>query len=299
MIFDMRLRPPLPEFVNGSSSMWENNPITLYTKEQLEMWHNYMGTEISPAALKGSLPLFFQEMEESGIDMGLVHARKSQNIDNDVICRCLETSPGKFIGCINFQPKVEGTEACLKQIDDYIINGPCKGILLEPIFDTVSWELTDPDVLPIYEKCATNNIPILFTIGGLSLGFAVRQKLFPQLETIAMKYRNLKIVLCHGGWPAAQDVIQMAAYLGNIYISIDMYLVNCPLSQDYIQAGNYMLSDRILFGSAYPAIDMREAVKFYKQCGFCDEVLPKIMGENALEIFNGKPVDSLIQRLYS
>lgn len=297
MIIDMRLRPPIPEFVEEHQSM-TSRAISLYTVDQLQLWSNYLGTKISPAALERSLPKFFEEMTDAGIDMGFVHARKSQGVTNERICQLVQEYPDKFIGGINLQPKMEGTESCLQQIEKFVVNGPCKGILLEPVFDRVPWTLNEEFMFPIYEKCSEHNIPVLLTIGGLSLNYASRASLFPALNEVAYNFPNVKYVLCHGGWPAAHDVIQMAAYLGNIYLSIDMYLLNTAYSQAYIDAANQMIPDRILFGTAYPSVDMRDGVEYYKKCGFKEDVLPKVLGENALTVFDGKPIDSLVQRVF-
>ena len=292
MIIDMRLRPPLPEFL-------QDGPIALYSPRQIDLWSKYLGTRVGAAAKEQSLDLFFQEMNEAGIDKGIIHARKINGIRNETIRDFVQSYPEQFIGCINEMPKVEGTENCLEQIDEYVINGCCQGVFMEPTLDTIPWNMADETVFPIYEKCAEYNIPILFTIGGLSLNLSTRNKLFPAMDTIASTFPNLKITVCHGGWPAVEEVVQMAAFRGNIFISQDLYLINSPFQQDYIQAENYMLSDRILYGSAYPAADMRDAVAFYKNCGFKEDVLPRVMGENAAQLFDGKPVDSLVQRAFS
>ncbi len=291
MIIDMRLRPPLPEFV-------QDGPFNLYNPQRIDMWSKYLGTRVSAAAKEQSMELFFQEMNEAKIDKGIVHARKIHRIHNETIRDFVQSYPDQFIGCINLMPKVEELENCMKQIDEYIIQGCCQGVFMEPTLDTIPWNMADETIFPIYEKCAEHNIPILFTIGGFAMNLSTRYELFSSMDTVATTFPNLKIAVCHGGWPSVEEVVQMAAAHGNIFISQDLYLINSAFREGYIQAANYMLSDRILFGSAYPAADMRDAVAFYKNCGFKDNVLPKVMGENAAQLFDGKPVDSLVQKAF-
>ena len=289
-IIDMRLRPPLPEFLL-------DGPIALYSEGQLDLFSKYLGTRISPAAKARSMEMFFAEMEEAKIDKGIIHARKSNGVPNEIIRDFVNVNSGKFIGCINTVP-TEGVDFCLNEIDEYVINGPCQGLFLEPTVDC--WKIDDEKIAyPIYEKCSENNIPALFTLGGMAYSLSMRAETLPAVDKIAKEFPNLKIVFCHGAWPAATEVIQMALMRGNIYISQDLYLINLPFRQDYIQAGNYALSDRILYGSAYPAADMRDAVNFYMNCGFRQEVLPQIMGGNAAQLFDGEPVKSIVQSALS
>ena len=78
MIIDMRLRPPLPEFL-------QDGPIALYSPRQIDLWSKYLGTRVGAAAKEQSLDLFFQEMNEAGIDKGIIHARKINGIRNETI----------------------------------------------------------------------------------------------------------------------------------------------------------------------------------------------------------------------
>ena len=52
MIIDMRLRPPLPEFL-------QDGPIALYSPRQIDLWSKYLGTRVGAAAKEQSLDLFF------------------------------------------------------------------------------------------------------------------------------------------------------------------------------------------------------------------------------------------------
>ena len=67
----------------------------------------------------------------------------------------------------------------MKQIDEYIIQGCCQGVFMEPTLDTIPWNMADETIFPIYEKCAEHNIPILFTIGGFAMNLSTRYELLP------------------------------------------------------------------------------------------------------------------------
>lgn len=61
-----------------------------------------------------------------------------------------------------------------------------------------------------------------------------------------------------------------------------MYMVNAPGQRDYVDAANYFLSEKLMFGSAYPILSIADAVQHYLHCGVREDVLPNIMYNNAL-----------------
>lgn len=73
---------------------------------------------------------------------------------------------------------------------------------------------------------------------------------------------------------------------GNLYVSPDMYMINTPGSADYIMAANFILRDKMLFGTAYPFVDFQSGVNYYKNCGIKEENLPLIMYENAAKLLH-------------
>jgi uncharacterized protein len=69
----------------------------------------------------------------------------------------------------------------------------------------------------------------------------------------------------------------------NVYIDLSEYEFS-PLSEAYVQAGNTMISDKILFASAHPFVDFRQALETYQKLDFNPEVRQKIMHDNAARL---------------
>ena len=101
------------------------------------------------------------------------------------------------------------------------------------------------------------------------------------IDQVASDFPQLKIVIGHGGWPWVAGICCVACNHLNVYISPDLYGINSPGYQDYITAANFRLQDKIIFGSAYPCVPLKDAVEFYSNCGIKKSVLPKIMYYNA------------------
>ena len=75
----------------------------------------------------------------------------------------------------------------------------------------------------------------------------------------------------------------MALKRPNLYLCPDMYMYNMPGVSDYVMAANTFLSERFLFGTAYPFIGFREGVEQFKALPFKPEVLPNLLYRNAIK----------------
>ena len=104
-----------------------------------------------------------------------------------------------------------------------------------------------------------------------------------RIEEIAVAFPDLKLVVCHAGWPFVQEMIHVAYFRKNVYLVPEMYMVNCAGAQDYIAAANYMLQDKIILGSAYPILSMKENVA-YVRSKVRAEVWSKISYQNAARV---------------
>jgi predicted TIM-barrel fold metal-dependent hydrolase len=79
----------------------------------------------------------------------------------------------------------------------------------------------------------------------------------------------------------------------NVWVSPDLYMlgVNTPGADDYIKAANMYLSDRTLFGTAYPTRPLVESVQAFDQWSFSPGVRERILHKNA-EILMRLPADA-------
>lgn len=247
------------------------------------------GSWVAPSAKQKSMKLLLQEMDEIGIVKSVVNTRKAYNNDNHDLLDLLQEYPDKFIGIPNIDP-FEGEQA-LQEIDDLVINGPCSGIILEPSMAGMGLGTSggecmadnDPRIYPIYEKCQNENIPVLITCSGLA--YPLSDVTTPNnIEQIAADFPKLTLVITHAGWPWVQSMCGIAMRRGNVYLSPDCYLLHAPGWRDYVDGANYMLQDQFIFASAYPIIAPKYAVEYNLNCGFREEVIPKMMYENAARV---------------
>lgn len=276
-IIDCRLRPPFGNYAH-------NYLFEYARKGYLQVTPQEHGMTLSPSAEAGSMKQLLIEMEEAGITQGVFPIRPSSACGNELLEPLYAAHGDRFLGFAGLSPR-EGTAACLEQIEQYAVKGKAKGISLEPALDTEPWYADDPIAYPLYEVCRDKQIPIIMTFGGRHPADA-SYYLPMAIEHVARDFPELTLILCHGGWPWVTASCSLALNYKRVFLCADMYLINAPGHRDYIDAANYFLQDKLLFGSAYPILSIRDALEYYQNCGIQAAVLPKIMYANAERALN-------------
>ena len=119
MIIDFRVRPPYKSIKES----------LLYTRKPRseEKW----GLKTSQSIIEESMELFLQEMDEANITKAVVPLRRAFGHKNEDLLSLMEEYPGRFIGSPCIDPNLDITVS-LQEIQDYVINGPCSVIMMEP-----------------------------------------------------------------------------------------------------------------------------------------------------------------------
>ena len=143
-------------------------------------------------------------------------------------------------------------------------HGNATGIIIEHGFCNPPITANDGRNYPIYELCQRLNIPVTLSFGGF-LGPDVDHNAPKMIDKVAADFPDLVFVLAHGGWPYVQEMAHIAFNRKNVYLSPDIYAVNVPGSTDYLGAMNYFIPEKMIFGSAYPVIGMKDMLNYYKE----------------------------------
>jgi predicted TIM-barrel fold metal-dependent hydrolase len=102
---------------------------------------------------------------------------------------------------------------------------------------------------------------------------------------IARQFPNLNIVVYHGCYPYVNEIIGVAFRYENVNLVPDMYIFQ-PGSNLYVEAANTFLRDQLLFATSYPFRAMRQTVDDFLNLGFNEEVLDKVLYQNAERVLN-------------
>jgi hypothetical protein len=219
----------------------------------------------------------------TGRDCETTYGAKS---NNDSVIEFVKKFPQKFFGFVGLDPH-KGMKAVYElrsAISDLGMHGAAVDPYLAQIY------ANDAKYYPIYAKCCELEVPIVFTTGPATLvPNAIIDHVAPRyIDFVARDFPELKIVISHGGYPWVNEAIIVAQRNRNVYIELSEYEFS-PMSEAYVQAANTMIGDKILYASAHPFVDFRQALKTYRELNFTPEVRRKIMYDNAAKLLGLSP----------
>ena len=275
-IIDVRMRPPFLPYLdkNGMFDTRADNPFAV------SRFYRNFGMNMSESMKTASMEQLFAEMDRAGEITGVVSIRRnSRGYENDALVDLLKKYPERFLGACGIAP--DSSPETMNTLQHYVLDGPCVSAFMEPGFHNIM--IDDENIFPTYEFCERNHIPLLISFGGFHV--PTDDFCLPiHAEHVATAFPNLKIALCHGGWPWVEAAVRLAFKAPNVYLSPDIYALHAAGAQSYIEAANYMLRDKMLYGSAYPCVDVESSVALYLQ-KLRPEVVEDVMYNNAARFF--------------
>lgn len=279
MIFDFRLRPPYKGFKN----LGIFNPAPC--NEKLPQKHHGIPSE---AARAKDLDLFWQEMKDAGISKGVVIGRQVPNdaasVPNDDVLDMAREFPDKIIpfGSLDI---TRGVSATLDELER-CIEGGIKGIAMEPAY-AMPPRKADANVLyPLYARCEKAGIPMVLTLSFFQGTLEYSDPC--TVQHVANDFPNLQIVVAHGCYPWIPMIFQVAITNKNVWLLPDIYMLNptAPGNQMFGEAMQWLDGERILYGSAWPCYNLKQAIHDIERFHFSQEHKKKFFYKNAEKLLN-------------
>ena len=273
-IIDFRIRPPYKSFCD----------MVMYSSpDRRDNFTRQLGLTPSPAAQQQSVPLLLKEMDDAGVDMGVVVGRNSGflgSVSNDIVLEFTQAYPGRFIPVASID--VTNRKNAILQIDAAVAAG-FKAINIEPGAYANPMYTDDRRLYPIYAHCDDRNLPVIIMTGG-NAGPDISYTQPATLDRVLADFPTLRIVASHGNWPWVSEILHVAFRRPNLFISPDMYLVNMTGMDDYVRAANGYLADRFLYASSFPFCGVKDYKEWYCTLGIKPENLEKTMYKNAANL---------------
>jgi predicted TIM-barrel fold metal-dependent hydrolase len=251
MVIDFRCRPPTEYFLQ------------YFDAARVGWMAARLGApQLSPAFLKGSIDLFWEEMDAAGIDIGVVLGRnspavfmgkpfKEAYIPNEHIAELQAKYPRRLIGFGGIDASntrhnaVEETVRCVEKLG-------LKGIFVEPVV----------------------------VMSGPYAGSDIGASHPINIDQLATRYPALRIVLGHGAWPWIEETLGVAFKHPNVFVSPDIYFF-APGAAGYVDAVNGALQDQFLFATAYPLRPLGQTVQDCRAFPFTPDAARKFFSDNA------------------
>jgi predicted TIM-barrel fold metal-dependent hydrolase len=279
-IIDFRCRPSTPDFC------------AYFDRPRVEWLARRVGARsLSPAFLRGSMELFWQEMDEAGIEIGVVLGRNSPAvfmgkpfkeafIANEKIAELQKRYPGRLVGFggIDASNTVHNAaKETLHCIDELTLGG----IFIEPGRQLLSHP-NDDRLLGVYEICVDRNVPVVIMSGPYA-GADIAASHPVYIDQLATRLPSLKIVIGHGAWPWIDEMLGVAFKHANVYVSPDLYFF-APGGDRLAAAVGGVLRDQFLFATAYPLRPLAQTVEDCEKFPIDDECAATFFRDNALTL---------------
>ena len=271
MVIDFRLRPPLHGFLGT---------LMYAAGERRDGFTRTVGFEPSPAAQQQDMGLLLAEMDEAGVDRGVVVGRLAGtlgSVANEDVAAIVADHAPRFIGAASIDPT--SRKGACDTITHCVAQG-FKAINIEPGSYPVPLYADDRRLYPIYAHCEDLGVPVIMMVGGtagpdLSYSDPIRT------DRVLADFPKLDVVVAHGGWPWVNEILHVAFRRSNLWLSPDMYFSRMPGWEEYVKAADGFLSDRMLYASSFPFCPVKDYKTWFESLPIRGHNLDKVMGGNA------------------
>lgn len=245
---DFRVRPPWKGF--RDLALFDPTSGTL----------NRRGVKPPPSLTERSFDLFLSEMNSAGIDMAVAMGRSDRvggSVSNDDVSALVQEYPDRFkgFGSIN-TTNIRGD---LREVHRCVEDLGLSGIALDPGIDS-HLRADAAQLYPVYALCEQYQIPAAITM-SIHVGPDLVHSLPVAIDRVARDFPDLSLIVSHAAWPWTLEMIGVAFRRPNVYLLPDVYMQpkGMPGAMQYVEAANDFLTERMLYGSAYPVRPLVES----------------------------------------
>lgn len=281
MAIDFRIRPPYGESLKMSLFAGQ-----LPANDRFKDAPLSIGKKRIPSAIRGSLDLMVREMDDAGIDVGVLMGRKTNHpvfgntktSELDEICK---KYPDRFIPFAGLNPADADWR---EQLDEAVAAG-CRGIGFDPGWYASPLRCDAQELMPLYQACEEKGLIASITC-SIYLGPDVSYSDPAAIHRVAARFPRLKIVVPHAAWPHTPQMLGVALICPNVYLMPDCYFYNqhIPFANDIADAANGYLMGQLLFASSYPVAGFQAAVDGWSARPLCREALLNSLHYNAAKL---------------
>lgn len=281
MIIDFRVRPPANGFETLNMHGPTNN-VHCYPVNGPDMLP-------IPSSDEFSMPLFFKEMEEAGIDKGVVLGRDTATkwgyVTNDAVMDVVREYPDKFLAGFGSVDVTRGIRESVDEVQRAVKELGCRGIVLEPGTSSPPCYPNDARLYPIYDRCVELGAIVVFSLSHF-LGPDVSYQDPAYVQRVCRDFPTGKFMIAHAAFPHILPSIAACIAEKNLWLIPDNYLsiTNMPGRNLWVEGINYTQGRHMVFGTAYPYAGLKQSVDAIKSFGLRKEYYDKYMYQNALEV---------------
>lgn len=209
-------------------------------------------------------------------------------VTNEYVHAMWKRHPKRIIQCWGAVEPAKG-EIALRQARKAVQELGFVGFHFHPIMQHFS--VDDARYYPLFEEIASLGAAVMIDVGTTGMGAgmpgghgAVIRHAHPaSIDRLAADFPGLKIIMAHPGWPWVDETTAVALHKGNVYWEMSGWAPKYfPGNLKVDIRGR--LQDKIMFGSDYPSMPYARILKEWRELGYADAVMEKIMHQNAERI---------------
>jgi len=286
MIIDARTRPPYKSL----DQVLAPPPGARPPVKPSPLRGGYDPNEAMPSMVQKSLDLYFKEMDEAGISKGVLVTRRAAHrlMSNEDVAELRDKYPERFPAALAGIDVNQDILQSVQQVEHYIKDMGFKGINMDPGWCSPPRYVDDKRIYPIYAKCAELGC-VAYVSVSLMQGPDISYADPARIQRVANDFPALKIVVVHSAFPFTNEMLGVMianAALGNIWALTDFF-VSIPGfagHQDWVDAANNYMGDRMIWASCYPVRPLKLAVEQIKALPFKTEALERLLWKNTADL---------------
>ena len=235
-----------------------------------------------------------REFTEAGVDACLVALDlettiKTKPVTNEDVHAMWKRHPERIIQCWGAFEPAKGEKTVFPQIRKAIEELGFIGFHFHPIMQ--HFAVDDQRYYPMFELINELGAAVMVDVGTTGMGAGmpgghgaiIRHAHPSSIDRLAADFPDLKIVMAHPGWPWVEETTAVALHKGNVYWEMSGWAPkHFPGNLKVDMRGR--LQDKIMFGSDYPSMPYARILTEWRELGYKDEVMEKILHKNAERI---------------
>lgn len=192
---------------------------------------------------------------------------------NNLVLDCMRKHPDLFIGFYGFDPhrKMDA----LRGFRTAVTRDGMRGASIEPCM--AGLRADHALYYPLYAACCEMDVPVIVTAGlAPHMPTISLDPMDPRyIDNVARDFPELRILISHGGYPWIIEAMAVAQRNRNVYLDFSTCLGK-PLANVLIEAAGSSLSDKVVFASANPFVDVSRAVEAFAGLPFAPDIRERI-----------------------
>ena len=209
-------------------------------------------------------------------------------VPNETVAAACRDHPDVFAGLGSVDP--HKGEAAVAEVANIAALG-LRGVKFHPSLQAFAPD--DESYWPVFAACERHGLLALFHTGtsgigarqpggqGIRLDYARPIR----LDAVAAAHPGLTVVAAHFGWPWHMELVAMALHKTNVYIDISGWAPR-RIPPELIGELRGRLAGQFVWGSDFPFLAPRRCLAELDDLGLPDEVLAKVLHENAARILH-------------